>query len=123
MILGIGTDITDIARIEHLVVEQGERFLHKCFTAGEIAYAQSTDNMAASLAKRWAGKEAVVKALGTGFGNGLYYRDVEIVSGGQPTVKLHSLPESLAQKNLTIHLSLSDDAGHALAFVIVEQSN
>ena len=121
MILGIGTDITDIARIERLLAEQGQRFLGKCFTEQEVNYAQSSDHKAASLAKRWAGKEAVVKALGRGFGDGLYWKDVEILGGGKPEIVIHQ-PHLIADYDqLTFHLSLSDDGGMALAFAIIEK--
>lgn len=123
MIKGVGTDIVQIPRIEKLISEYGDAFLQKTFTSGEVAYAEQKAKgdaqiFAAALAKRWAAKEAVVKALGIGFGNGIYWKDVEIVSGpGAPHVVIHS--GNVYYASLSIKISMSDDYPVAVAFAVV----
>lgn len=127
MITGIGTDIVHIPRIEALLSEFGDAFVNKSFTEAEKTYAEKKSNgdarkHACYLAKRWAAKEAVVKALGTGFGNGTHWRDIEITNNaeGQPHVIIHS--NNAFYHNLNIHISMSDDYPNAVAFAIVSSS-
>ena len=85
-IIGLGTDIVDIDRVERLLARY-PRFAQRCFTPHEQAYAERFSNPARRYAARFAGKEAVMKALGTGYRK-VRWRDVEITGGGKPTVNL-----------------------------------
>lgn len=123
MISGIGTDIVHIPRLEKLLAEFGEKFLQKTFTEAEHAYAEKKANgdpriLASTLAKRWAAKEATVKALGTGFGNGLHWRDVEITNdaNGAPHVSIHA--SNAYYHATTIKITMSDDYPYAVAFAV-----
>jgi len=89
MIAGIGVDIVDIARIQALLDRHGERFLRRVYTDAETAYAMSGANKAERLAGRFAVKEAVLKALGTGKSQGILWRDIETLRGrlGRPEVR------------------------------------
>ena len=89
-IIGIGMDATEIDRIEAAVARFGDRFLHRLFTEGEIAYATRRRNPAPHLAGRFAAKEAAMKALGTGHLQGVLWRDIEVVrAGGPPQLRFH----------------------------------
>lgn len=111
MIIGIGTDIVEIARIEKF---DAEKFAAKILNANEIT--ALTKLTATKLAKRFAGKEAVAKALGTGIGAELAFHDIEISNdaAGKPLAKILTRPE------LKVHLSLSDEKNYAVAFAIIE---
>ncbi|MFN4287637.1 MAG: holo-ACP synthase [Brevundimonas sp.] len=128
MIIGIGSDLTDIRRIEDTLARFGERFTHRCFTDLERARSNRKPGPAASYAKRFAAKEACAKALGTGMRGAVYWRDMGVVNlpSGQPTLaltggaarRLQSLmPEGHSAR---IHLSLTDDYPYAQAFVVIE---
>lgn len=89
-IIGIGLDATEIDRIEAAVARFGDRFLHRVFTDGEIAYATRRRNPAPHLAGRFAAKEAAMKALGTGHSQGVLWRDIEVVRvSGPPQLRFH----------------------------------
>ncbi|MDE2578965.1 MAG: holo-ACP synthase [Hyphomicrobiales bacterium] len=90
MILGLGSDLCDIRRIEAALERFGERFTHRCFTQTERARSDRRAGRAASYAKRFAAKEACAKALGTGLAQGVHWRDMGVVNlpGGQPTLVL-----------------------------------
>jgi holo-[acyl-carrier protein] synthase len=89
-IIGIGMDATEIDRIAAAVARFGDRFLHRVFTDGEIAYATRRRNPAPHLAGRFAAKEAAMKALGTGHTQGVLWRDIEVVRvGGPPQLQFH----------------------------------
>jgi holo-[acyl-carrier protein] synthase len=89
-IIGLGLDATDIDRIADTIERYGERFLHRVFTAGEIAYAMRRRVPAIHFAGRFAAKEAAMKALGTGHSRGVLWRDVEVIRrGGPPQLELH----------------------------------
>jgi holo-[acyl-carrier protein] synthase len=89
-ILGLGFDATDIPRIASTVERYGDRFLHRVFTEGEIAYCTRRRNPAPHLAGRFAAKEAAMKALGTGHSHGVLWRDIEVVRlSGPPQLRLH----------------------------------
>jgi len=89
-IIGLGLDATDIVRISETIDRYGERFLHRIFTEGEVAYAMRRRVPAIHLAGRFAAKEAAMKALGTGHSQGVLWRDVEVVRrGGPPQLQLH----------------------------------
>ncbi|RPJ70242.1 MAG: holo-[acyl-carrier-protein] synthase [Acidobacteria bacterium] len=89
-IIGLGIDATEIPRIAETMGNYGDRFLHRVFTAGEIAYCQSKRHAAQHFAARFAVKEAAMKALGTGHSRGVLWRDVEVVRhGGPPQLRFH----------------------------------
>jgi holo-[acyl-carrier protein] synthase len=89
-IIGIGLDATEIPRIDEAIDRYGDRFLHRVFTAGEIAYCQAHRRAGQHFAARFAVKEAAMKALGTGHGQGVLWKDVEVVRrGGPPQLQLH----------------------------------
>jgi holo-[acyl-carrier protein] synthase len=135
-IIGIGSDICDITRIEKSLARFGEAFEKRVFTAGEQAKARrrsgggKRNGMASTYAKRFAAKEALGKALGTGVGSGggIYWRDIEVVNlpSGKPTLKLSggalAALNYLTPKNhqAVIHVSLVDEYPMAQAFVIIE---
>jgi holo-[acyl-carrier protein] synthase len=83
-IIGIGLDATDIPRIEEAIARYGDRFVHRIFTEGEIAYCSGKHRPAPHYAGRFAAKEAAMKALGTGHTQGVLWRDIEVVRGGGP---------------------------------------
>ncbi len=128
MIIGIGSDIIDIRRVEKTLARFGERFVERCFTEIERAKSEGRKNRAASYAKRFAAKEACAKALGTGLSKGVFWRDMGVVNlpGGQPTLRLTG--GAAARLNLmlpsdhrgVIHLTITDDFPQAQAFVILE---
>jgi holo-[acyl-carrier protein] synthase len=90
-ILGLGLDITEIDRIARTIARYGDRFLHRLFTNGEIAYCQRRRKTSTiHFAARFAAKEAAMKALGTGHSHGVLWRDVEVVRhGGPPQLQFH----------------------------------
>jgi holo-[acyl-carrier protein] synthase len=128
MIVGLGSDLCDIRRVEGTLERFGERFTHKVFTPLERGKSDRRRQRAASYAKRFAAKEACAKALGTGLRNGVFWRDmgVENLPSGAPTlaltggakVQLDSLiPEGYRP---VVHLTITDDHPWAQAFVIIE---
>ncbi len=128
MILGIGSDIIDIRRIEKSLARFGDRFTSRLYTDLERARAERRPHeRAASYAKRFAAKEACSKALGTGLKNGVFWRDMGVANlrSGQPTMALTG-GAALRLAQLTppgfaphIHVSLTDDYPMAVAFVII----
>src|SRR5262245_65598069 len=90
MIIGIGTDLCDVRRIERLIERHGERFLSRIFTATERARAERRANRFETYAKRFAAKEACAKALGTGLRAGVFWRDMGVINlpSGRPTMRL-----------------------------------
>jgi len=126
MIAGIGVDIVEVARIQALLDRYGERFLRRVYTEAETAYAMRVANRAERLAGRFAVKEAVMKALGTGKSQGILWRDVETVRGrfGKPEVRLHGQAVKWAKMrgSTAVHASITHDGGKALAFVILEKA-
>lgn len=128
MIIGIGSDLIDIRRIEKSLERYGERFKTRVFTEIEQAKSERRKERAASYAKRFAAKEACAKALGTGMSHGVFWRDMGVVNlpGGKPTMELtggaaerlgRMLP---AGHRAAIHLTITDDFPLAQAFVIIE---
>lgn len=128
MIIGLGSDLIDIRRVEKSIERFGERFTHRCFTDIDRAKSDGRRNRAASYAKRFAAKEACSKALGTGLANGVFWKDMGVVNlpGGKPTMKLtNGAAERLAEMlpaghRANIHLTITDDHPYAQAFVIIE---
>jgi holo-[acyl-carrier protein] synthase len=128
MIVGIGSDLCNIARIEKSLERFGERFLNRVFTDTERAKAESRPHtIAGTLAKRFAAKEAFSKAVGTGFKRGVFMKDIGVVNlpSGQPTLKLDggakARLDALAPAGhaIDIHLTMTDDYPWAQAFVIL----
>jgi holo-[acyl-carrier protein] synthase len=126
MIAGVGVDIVDIARIQAMLDRYGERFLRRVYTEAEASYALSGANTAERLAGRFAVKEAVMKALGTGKSQGILWRDVETIRGrfGKPQVRLHGHAVKWAKwrSGDQVHVSITHDGGKAVAFVILEKT-
>ncbi|AWN35616.1 holo-ACP synthase [Methylobacterium radiodurans] len=128
MIIGIGSDLCDIRRIERSLERFGERFTHRVFTEGERAKCDRRAARAPSYARRFAAKEACAKALGTGLSHGVFWRDMEVVNlaTGAPTLRLTGGAEARlraivpAGHEARIHVTLTDDPPLAQAFVIVE---
>ncbi|WP_425513810.1 holo-ACP synthase [Chlamydiifrater phoenicopteri] len=116
--LGIGTDIIEIQRIEKAVLKFGDRFLNRVFTEPELIYCFSLQNPFPSLAARFSAKEAAAKAVGTGITKELSWRDIEIIkTNGKPTIQLRNNFMLHAQKPL-FHLSLSHSKEYATATAI-----
>jgi len=89
-IIGVGLDATEIERVADLIDHYGDRFLHRVFTAGEIEYCRARRDFASSFAARFAAKEAVMKALGTGHSRGVFWTGIEIVRRyGPPQIRFH----------------------------------
>ena len=127
MIIGIGSDLIDIRRIEKSLERHGQRFVQRIYTEVEQAKSEKRAARAASYAKRFAAKEACAKALGTGLRNGVFWRDMGVVNlpSGQPTLKLTGgaakrLAEITPQgMRAEISLTLTDDYPLAQAIVII----
>jgi len=128
MIIGIGSDLIDIRRVEETLERFGERFTNRCFTEIERRKSDRRAARAASYAKRFAAKEACAKALGTGIRQGVVWRDMGVVNlpSGQPTMALaggaaQRLEEiTPAGCRTVIHLTITDDFPLAQAFVVIE---
>ena len=128
MIVGIGSDLADIRRIERTLDRFGERFVQRVFTEIEQAKSERRRARAASYAKRWAAKEACSKALGTGLRMGVAWREMGVVNlpSGQPTMQLSGgAAERLARlipdgRRPSIHVTITDDHPWAQAFVVIE---
>ena len=128
MILGIGSDLIDVRRIERAIERHGERFLGRIFTATERATADRRAKRIETYAKRFAAKEACAKALGTGMRRGVFWRDMGVINlrSGQPTMALTNGAHARLLEIMppghkpVIHLSLTDDHPYAQAFVIIE---
>ena len=123
-IIGIGVDLVECSRIEHSVERFGDRFLHRVFTEGEVAYSTSMKFPARHLAARFAAKEAVSKAFGTGIGKSMGWRDIDVrkKESGEPYLVLTGNAEGLAKergvRNALITLSHTDH--HAMAMIVLE---
>jgi holo-[acyl-carrier protein] synthase len=127
MILGVGSDLVDVRRIEQVIARHGDRFLLRVFTEAERAKADRRATRIETYAKRFAAKEACAKALGTGFRDGVFWRDLGVVNlpSGRPTMKLTggalerlrviTPPGHDAQIDLTI----TDEGPIAQALVII----
>jgi holo-[acyl-carrier protein] synthase len=128
VIVGVGSDLSDIRRIQASLDRFGPRFTHRIFTEVERTRSERKPDAASSYAKRFAAKEACAKALGTGMRRGVFWRDLGVVNmrSGQPTMALTGgaatrLAEiTPAGHSAVIHLSLTDDHPYAQAFVIIE---
>lgn len=128
MIIGIGMDLCKISRINSTLNKYGNKFKNRCFTFNEINKCDNVEKSSECYAKRFASKEAVSKALGTGFSQGVYWKDIEIINmkSGKPTVELKGnakkilmdiIPEN---KDYRISITITDEAGLAQSYVIIE---
>jgi holo-[acyl-carrier protein] synthase len=126
MIIAIGIDLVEISRLEQALARRGDRFRARVFTDGEIRYCECRSGTArfASYAARFAAKEAVMKALGTGWSDGIGWRDVEVVCkpSGEPQIQLHkrALERLRELGGSRVHLSLSHSGNIAAAQVVLE---
>jgi holo-[acyl-carrier protein] synthase len=128
LIIGIGSDLTDIRRIEKTLGRFGDRFIRRIYTEVERTRSERKQDRAASYAKRFAAKEACAKALGTGMRSCVYWRDMGVVNApsGRPTLALTGgAAERLALitpsgMTAVVHLTLTDDWPWAQAFVVIE---
>ena len=128
MIVGLGSDLSDIRRVQETLERFGDRFTHRIFTEIERTRSERKPDRASSYAKRFAAKEACAKALGTGMRRGVFWRDMGVINmrSGQPTMALTN--GALDRLNeltppghrAVVHLSLTDDHPYAQAFVIIE---
>ena len=121
MITGIGTDIIDIRRIEKAL---NEKLIARIFTDAEREYCEQKrpgGGHVAAYARRFAAKEACAKALGTGIGKTVSFKDIEVTKdeNGKPNIKIHSNIPAFQHSN--IHLSMSDDPPYAIAYVVIEK--
>jgi holo-[acyl-carrier protein] synthase len=124
MVKGIGVDIIEIARVKESVETSGDSFLQRIFTPQEIAYCKSKQNIHQHLAARFAAKEAVSKALATGWASEFSWKDVEVMndSSGKPHITLYGkLKDKLA--GAAVHVSISHSESHVVAMALIEVSN
>jgi holo-[acyl-carrier protein] synthase len=128
MIIGLGSDLIDIRRIEKTLERHGARFIDRIFTDTEMRKSEGRKQRAASYAKRFAAKEACSKALGTGISHGVFWKDMGVANlpSGKPTMVLTGgararLEQMVPSGNrVNIHLTITDDFPLAQAFVIIE---
>lgn len=124
MILGIGVDLVEVERIDRAIGQHGAHFLHRVFTENEIAYCAKMHAPGPHYAARFAAKEAVAKAFGTGIGERLGLLEIEVcrAESGAPFIVLHGPADVFAKERgvQKIHLSLSHTAGCAVAQVVLE---
>jgi holo-[acyl-carrier protein] synthase len=124
LIVGLGVDIAEVARLKAAIERHGETFLRRLYTAAEQEYCERFKNRYERYAGRFAAKEAAMKALGTGWSRGVRWVDVEVVreKGGRPTIKLageaRKVAEGMGVKNIA--LSITHTADQAFAQVIFE---
>jgi holo-[acyl-carrier protein] synthase len=120
MIRGIGTDIVAIARIDAIMKKYGLRFLKRHFSPRELASLENKPNRIESIAGRFAAKEAIVKALGTGFRENITMKDIEITNDelGKPSVTLSEKLQAQFKEKLDIVVSISHEHTYAVAFAL-----
>jgi holo-[acyl-carrier protein] synthase len=124
VIVGTGIDLAEVDRIRQAVERYGSRFLERIYTSAEIAYVERKANRFERYAARFAAKEAGMKAIGTGWRRGVRWRDFEVVNlpSGRPTLRLHGVAASFAERLgvQSVSLSLTHTAKDGMAFVILE---
>jgi holo-[acyl-carrier protein] synthase len=124
MIIGIGIDVIQIDRVAHMLESHGERFTAKIYTDAEVARCSRRRNKAQEYAARWAGKEAMMKALGTGWRRGVRFKDIENYNlpTGKPMIRLHGRAREIADElgATMMHISISHERDYAVAFVVLE---
>jgi holo-[acyl-carrier protein] synthase len=126
--IGLGSDLIDIRRIEKTFIKFGVRFRDRIFTKLEIKKCEKRSEKISCYAKRFAAKEAAAKALGTGFRKGIYWKDLEVINlaSGKPTMKFHGNSkkrlESMIENKKTalINLSITDEYPYAQAILTIE---
>ena len=127
MIIGIGADLIRISRVRGVAERHPQRIGKKIYTPAELAYCRSKAEPAQSLAGRFAAKEAVMKALGTGWRGGVRFVDIEVIRDpqGKPGIELHGRVAQLARKMgiNVFHLSITHDGDLAMATVIAEKTS
>jgi holo-[acyl-carrier protein] synthase len=121
VIRGVGVDVVDVQRMKEMLVDQGERFVRKVFTESEIDYCERKPKPYEHFAARFAAKEAVSKALETGWSGTFRWKDVEVVNepSGAPRVNLKN-ETATSLVNHRVHLSLSHSEKTVVAFVVIE---
>ena len=121
---GIGTDIIECLRIAQMIERHGEHFINRVYTDHEIQYCSARKSATQHYAGRWAAKEAILKAIGTGWIRGISWRDVEVhnLPGGQPVVKLRGgAREAVEQRGITdVLISISHCRSHATAYALAK---
>ena len=121
MIIGIGTDIIQISRLENIIERQGDRFVQRILTPAEQVEFERRKRSPVYLASRFAAKEAASKALGTGIGRGVSFQQFEVsnLKSGQPVLTLSGYADELFRQRggKSVHISLSDEKDMAVAFV------
>lgn len=124
-IFGVGTDIVKFDRLERSLERHGDKFAERILCATELELYSAKNNKVAFLAKRFAAKEAISKALGTGMRKGIDFKHLEISNDelGKPQVTLHSHAKVWAREQgvAAVHLSISDEKDSAVAFVVAEK--
>lgn len=131
MIIGMGSDLIDIRRIEKTLERFGDRFIERCFAPEEIAKAErrrEAGTHIATYAKRFAAKEACSKALGTGFNHGVFMKDIAVINdqNGKPTLRLTGGAKARLDqltpggKTAVIHVTLTDEPPMGMANVVIE---
>ena len=126
MIFGIGTDVVQVSRVERIYARYGERFPRRILMPQELEYFSRTNNPVRFLAMRFAAKEAIAKALGTGFAHGIWVRDVGFVPDrrGKPEVLFSSRGDAVRRRLGAGdgYVSLTDEAGLVVAFAVLERA-
>ena len=124
--IGLGSDLIDIRRIENTLLKFGDRFKKRIFTENEIKKCEIRKESAACYAKRFAATDAAAKALGTGFRNGVFWRDLEVTNlpSGKPTITFHGnsqlqLKKIVNDKEPDISLTITDEFPYAQAIVTI----
>ena len=125
MIFGIGTDIVQVQRMSENLEKHGERFAQRILSESELIEFSDSNNQSAFLAKRFAAKEAAVKALGTGFRNGISMKHISIGHDdlGKPVLLFSDVAKEILEEKqvLTSHLSIADEKDFAVAYVVFEK--
>jgi len=124
MIQGIGVDVVDVERMKSILAEQGKTFIDRVFTETEVAYCEAKQNPEQHFAARFAAKEAVSKAMQTGWSGMFRWKDVEVVNepSGAPKILLYNAVARSLEKS-TVHLSLSHTETTVVAFAVIESGN
>jgi holo-[acyl-carrier protein] synthase len=121
-LIGIGTDITECLRIARMIERHGELFINRVYTPAEIKYCQSRKMATQHFTGRWAAKEAIMKALGTGWRRGISWRDIEVRNepGGRPVVAVRGGAKDVVEQLgiREIQVSISHCRSHATAFAV-----
>jgi holo-[acyl-carrier protein] synthase len=125
LVIGIGVDMVDVDRVKTIMARRGDRFVQRAFTEAESAYCSRCQCPERRYAARFAAKEAVMKALGRGWFQGMPFREIEVTRepNGRPGVRLSGRTADLAARlgASSIHLSISHEQRSAVAFVVIEK--